>query len=999
MNKLQLEFQKMILSLSGAETKILQKLPVEDKRPYFQIGQLNLLISFFVGVMCYFAAKVWIDNDLGIIIFIFFVTISLLFQRVITRSLIKNLNYENKLSFALLCVAISIISSFAVLSILSKKNQLKNVDKLKMVYENLLSKYNNFDNNSLETQLLSDTTYKDFYTPIRTHYQQYTNFLDYAQRQLGILPRDTIQISNEIDRLKDSLNAYRDSLLSKHDKIYYNFKDSYIDSIDYPNKFRKPVDFQLIENKRILVHELKKGSTLLPRFKSITDNFYPNKFSDLALSDKVNLLLKNIDTSKIVLVFPLILVAVAIFFSLIYSKFHASSSDFYHDLLKDSERLKNEDLSKQRLKIANEIKIRSELANTSDILKSKKYENNIDKEKIHQTLDKLEGDPLLALMWLSELEFERGNNEEALEKINKAIEADNQNAYLDTRYELHPEFYQLKSKILNNLNKGNEAKDSLDRFVELDSEKKYQVNLSKEILLDRLEVENIPFYGSFKWQFKSGINILLGKNGYGKSHLVGLLIALLYDDKSKIREWIPPSAHPLAKAKLYIVSDHPVNEGEIKKLMNERDALLSQEQKLNEQLAQIAFKTTEDQSMIEDTNNVGEVVDTNENYLSLKEALATVESKIQNNFEKIDAESRRIAATKDGITGQIGRVPILAIPDSRFIDRSETTININKSASEDLKKDGATEFLYSKSFAEIIKKGLHIIAQTNSKDFSKEPYSLIERVISNLADSNWSNFQKNETETNRKPFFKFTRIETISTTGDFRFFVKSEESEEEFPLQKVSQGTFSILAICLVIYRFLVELKPQSKYPLKEKAIVFIDEIDAHLHPSWEQKVMGILRNEFPNIQFIITAHSPLIVAGSFEGEVSVLRYGNRGFTLEQIRENFIGCSTAELFKKVFEIEDKDDQYIIYSAMAEQEEALKNQMLEFQNESSRRELNSDEIKKMDELARTLNNINTAKRVRSKNATSSILEAENKTLKRQLDHLKQQFSSTSEPLKK
>lgn len=53
---------------------------------------------------------------------------------------------------------------------------------------------------------------------------------------------------------------------------------------------------------------------------------------------------------------------------------------------------------------------------------------------------------------------------------------------------------------------------------------------------------------------------------------------------------------------------------------------------------------------------------------------------------------------------------------------------------------------------------------------------------------------------------------------------------------------------------------PDSPNPLEEPAIVLIDEIDLHLHPSWQRKLIGFLSGIFKNTQFIATAHSPLVV-------------------------------------------------------------------------------------------------------------------------------------------
>lgn len=70
----------------------------------------------------------------------------------------------------------------------------------------------------------------------------------------------------------------------------------------------------------------------------------------------------------------------------------------------------------------------------------------------------------------------------------------------------------------------------------------------------------------------------------------------------------------------------------------------------------------------------------------------------------------------------------------------------------------------------------------------------------------------------------------------------------------------------------LFERYPDSPNPLEEPAVVLIDEIDLHLHPQWQRKLMGYLSERFPNTQFIATAHSPLIVQAASDANIAVLR-------------------------------------------------------------------------------------------------------------------------------
>ena len=49
--------------------------------------------------------------------------------------------------------------------------------------------------------------------------------------------------------------------------------------------------------------------------------------------------------------------------------------------------------------------------------------------------------------------------------------------------------------------------------------------------------------------------------------------------------------------------------------------------------------------------------------------------------------------------------------------------------------------------------------------------------------------------------------------------------------------------------------------PLEGKGVVLIDEIELHMHPSWQRVVLRTLKKTFPNIQFIITTHSPQVLS------------------------------------------------------------------------------------------------------------------------------------------
>ena len=84
---------------------------------------------------------------------------------------------------------------------------------------------------------------------------------------------------------------------------------------------------------------------------------------------------------------------------------------------------------------------------------------------------------------------------------------------------------------------------------------------------------------------------------------------------------------------------------------------------------------------------------------------------------------------------------------------------------------------------------------------------------------------------------------------------------ERVPLSDFSLGYRTISAWVLdLAWRLFTKHYTTSDDPLKEPGIVLIDEIDLHLHPVWQRQIMNCLRETFPRIQFIATAHSPLMV-------------------------------------------------------------------------------------------------------------------------------------------
>ena len=92
------------------------------------------------------------------------------------------------------------------------------------------------------------------------------------------------------------------------------------------------------------------------------------------------------------------------------------------------------------------------------------------------------------------------------------------------------------------------------------------------------------------------------------------------------------------------------------------------------------------------------------------------------------------------------------------------------------------------------------------------------------------------------------------------------------PVRHLSHGERSILAVVLDLTRRLGTANPDLKNPATEAgAVVLIDEIDLHLHPTWQREIVHKLTETFPRCQFIATTHSPQVIGEVEHDRIQIL--------------------------------------------------------------------------------------------------------------------------------
>lgn len=124
-----------------------------------------------------------------------------------------------------------------------------------------------------------------------------------------------------------------------------------------------------------------------------------------------------------------------------------------------------------------------------------------------------------------------------------------------------------------------------------------------------------------------------------------------------------------------------------------------------------------------------------------------------------------------------------------------------------------------------------------------------------------------------------------------------EKDGEELDVNQLSQGEKSLMTLVGDIARRLAILNPSFDDPLQGEGVVMIDEVDLHLHPKWQHNLIDKLVRTFPNVQFILTTHSPLIVSDSPNILVYSLENGNLHKT-----KNIYGEDANTLLNNIFDV-------------------------------------------------------------------------------------------------
>jgi len=124
------------------------------------------------------------------------------------------------------------------------------------------------------------------------------------------------------------------------------------------------------------------------------------------------------------------------------------------------------------------------------------------------------------------------------------------------------------------------------------------------------------------------------------------------------------------------------------------------------------------------------------------------------------------------------------------------------------------------------------------------------------------------------------------------------KGNQELRIDSLSAGETCFIALIGDIARRLAIANPQRPDPLEGDGIILIDEIDLHLHPAWQRRAITKLPEVFPNVQFVVTTHSPQILSEVSPDLIRLLYKETDGIKFT-IPKQSIGLNSAQILQEL----------------------------------------------------------------------------------------------------
>ncbi|MBD2319129.1 AAA family ATPase [Phormidium tenue] len=354
--------------------------------------------------------------------------------------------------------------------------------------------------------------------------------------------------------------------------------------------------------------------------------------------------------------------------------------------------------------------------------------------------------------------------------------------------------------------------------------------------IQQVKIKNFRCFEDLTINLNPDINIFVGNNGSGKSAVLDAISAAMYPYISQIQRIANQNEDksPIFKSDLSVQKNNLKQEN--KRITPEFQALVKGFPEWFIKYNNIFSR--EDGNVFTDENSIGFGADFGSPKLS--KLLRSIDDKYKN--EREDNTLDLIIYYKENRNG------IIKIKD--VFNQSSNKFNAFKNAlNASANFTDLADWFFIRRFHE-----LSIVQKTGNTKFELPDLKQIRKAISTIIAPNATVDFAQDTSAR-------LMVEWETETGE----------KIELSLNQLSSGYRNMLALVMDFARRLAQANPQMENPLEAEAVLMIDELDLHLHPTWQQKIIPDLRKVFPNTQIIATTHSPEIVTTVQRHQVKIL--------------------------------------------------------------------------------------------------------------------------------
>lgn len=443
--------------------------------------------------------------------------------------------------------------------------------------------------------------------------------------------------------------------------------------------------------------------------------------------------------------------------------------------------------------------------------------------------------------------------------------------------------HQLFINYSNGLNKFDKNELEAERYFDL------AINLfQKELFLHKLEISNYKNIRKLKIKFDKELTIIIGNNGVGKTSILNAIRKNIMWISGSIRKDNASGGTIMPEE----INNHSLNDSIGTYI--DCDFNIGSKNKVRGRVARVMDTSIIPlKSELTDYRDIGQKIRELNDYRNINLPL----------FASYGVErlSSRKVLTSDLVFNKIDGYEDALTKISNFDIFLEWLIQVLKISKGSISEE-----------QKLLQQEIDILEQAGGQDSSSQFNSIYLKLKKSLEEKSLGHHNDHSKKTldNINLVYKsiyedFIRLELVNS-DDGKDKVQMILKQNSFFLHQLSDGQRVFLGLLGDIARRLILLNDNSDYPLTGQGIVLIDEIELHLHPKWQQKIIRTLRECFPKIQFIVSTHSPQIL-GEVEGKhVRILEFQESGKIDVIIPDQSYGLTSSEILEELMDGEGRN---------------------------------------------------------------------------------------------